>query len=170
MDTRLRRGILTVLFALMWMILQDQYTLASFAGGLLVGLLILLIFPEPVHGLINPHIRRPGGVFRWLLCTARLVGYYTLHWLKGNRDMARIVLRRDLSTITPGVLKYPLRVRQAGQVALLANLITVTPGSFTLEVSDDWDVLYLHVIDASDAEAALAPIRRIEELIREVLE
>jgi len=169
-DSRIRSGMLVVLFAVMWMFLQESFGLASFTGGLLVGLLIMLIFPAPVHGLLNPYVRRPGGAFRWLVSAAHLLLYYTWHWLKGNASMARLVLRRDLSTITPGVLKYPLRVRQPGQVALLANLITVTPGSFTMEVSDDWDVLYLHVIDASDAEATLAPIRRIEELIMEVLQ
>lgn len=170
MDARVRTGILVVLFAFLWMILQESYAVGSFVGGLVVGLVILLIFPAPVHGLINPYVRRPGGIFRWLVSAAHLFLYYTRHWLRGNAEMARLMLRRDLSTITPGVLKFPLRVRQPGQVALLANLITVTPGSYTVEVSDEWDVLYLHVIDASDAEAALAPIRRIEELIMEVLQ
>ncbi len=170
METSVRRGVLVLLFAVMWMVLQESYGLGSFAGGLLVGALILLIFPAPVHGLINPYVKRRGGFFRWLWSAGRLFVYYTWHWLKGNAEMARLMLRRDMSKITPGVLKFPLRVRQPGQVALLANLITVTPGSYTLEVSDDWDVLYLHLIDASDAEAALGPIRHIEELIMEVLQ
>lgn len=169
MGAGLRRTVLVLLFAAIWVILQDSYTLVTFAGGLLVGALIFLIFPAPIHGLVNPYVNRPGGCFRWLLSAARLFLYYTWHWLKGNAAMARLMLSRDLTTITPGMLKFPLRVYQPAQIALLANLITVTPGSFTVEVSDNYDVLYLHVIDASDPEAALRPIRRIEELIMEVL-
>ena len=57
------------------------------------------------------------------------------------------------------------------EITLLANLITVTPGSFSLDVSDDRSVLYVHAMYVDDPEALRREIkdgfeRRVLELLR----
>jgi len=167
--TAARNVTLAVLLAVGWMVLQDAYGLGTFLTGVLVGALILWAFPAPVHGLIRPYVRRPGGFLRWLYHAAHLLLYYGWQWILGNLQMARLLLRPKLE-IAPGILKFPLRARQPAQVALLASLITLTPGTLTLDVADDYGALYIHVVDASDPEAALESCRRIEDLVMEVLQ
>jgi multicomponent Na+:H+ antiporter subunit E len=57
--------------------------------------------------------------------------------------------RMDLK---PGIFAYPLRVNRDFEITLLANFITLTPGTLSVDVSDDRRILYVHAIDCSDPE------------------
>jgi multicomponent Na+:H+ antiporter subunit E len=77
------------------------------------------------------------------------------------------------SYVCPGVVAIPLDARTDAEIALLANLITLTPGSVTLDLSEDRRVLYVHAmyIDGGDVEAYRRSVkegleRRVLELLR----
>ncbi len=77
------------------------------------------------------------------------------------------------SVVCPGVVAIPLDVRTDAEITLLANLITLTPGSVSLDLSEDRRVLYVHAmyIDGADVEAYRRSIkegleRRVLELLR----
>lgn len=61
-----------------------------------------------------------------------------------------------VAVLTPGlpmrsaIIALPLDVKSDAGIALLANMITLTPGTTSLHVSDDRKTLYCHVMDASD--------------------
>ena len=52
------------------------------------------------------------------------------------------------------MIAYPLTVKSDWEISLLANLITLTPGTLSVDVSEDRSTLYVHAIDCSDVEAA----------------
>ncbi|MFZ5824848.1 MAG: Na+/H+ antiporter subunit E [Bacillota bacterium] len=164
----IRHPFLWLLFAVLWMVLQDAYTYDYFFAGLLTGALVFLLFPAPEVRVIRFAIRGPADFFPWLFRSARLVIYFLWELLQSNYAVGRMVLTPKLR-LTPGILAMPLQVRQPGQIALLANLITLTPGTISMGVSKDNSVLYIHCIDVSDPEGALASSRRFEELIMGVL-
>jgi multicomponent Na+:H+ antiporter subunit E len=77
------------------------------------------------------------------------------------------------SYVCPGVVAIPLDARTDAEITLLANLITLTPGSVSLDLSEDRRVLYVHAmyIDGGDVEAYRRSIkegleRRVLELLR----
>lgn len=71
-------------------------------------------------------------------------------------------------TFTPAAFRFPLRLRSDRQITLLANLITLTPGTLTVDVAEDRSALVVHAIDCPDVEAACRDIRDgFERLIRE---
>lgn len=77
------------------------------------------------------------------------------------------------SYVCPGVVAIPLDARTDVEITLLANLITLTPGSVSLDLSEDRRVLYVHAmyIDGGDVEAYRRSIkegleRRVLELLR----
>ncbi len=77
------------------------------------------------------------------------------------------------SYVCPGVVGIPLDARTDAEIALLANLITLTPGSVSLDLSEDRRVLYVHAmyIDGGDVEAYRRSVkdgleRRVLELLR----
>lgn len=77
------------------------------------------------------------------------------------------------SHVCPGVVAIPLDARTDVEIALLANLITLTPGSVSLDLSEDRRVLYVHAmyIDGGDVEAYRRSVkegleRRVLELLR----
>jgi multicomponent Na+:H+ antiporter subunit E len=81
--------------------------------------------------------------------------------------VARLVLSPRLS-FTPAAFRYPLALKSDRQITLLANLITLTPGTLTVDVTEDRSALIVHAIDCPDVEAARADIRDgFERLIRE---
>lgn len=73
--------------------------------------------------------------------------------------------------VKPGIFAFPLTVDRDFEIALLANLITLTPGTLSVDVSDDRKTLYVHALDCSDADAIRRSIadgfeRRIMEAFR----
>lgn len=71
----------------------------------------------------------------------------------------------------PGIIAVPLDVRSDLGITLLANLISLTPGSLSLEVSPDRRFLYVHIMFMDDAEAERANIKNsFERRVLEVVE
>ncbi|RYE11216.1 MAG: hypothetical protein EOP22_01690 [Hyphomicrobiales bacterium] len=58
----------------------------------------------------------------------------------------------------PAIIAYPLTVTSDAQITLLANLITLTPGTLSVDVSDDRKTLYIHVIDMPSREGLIGDI------------
>jgi multicomponent Na+:H+ antiporter subunit E len=71
--------------------------------------------------------------------------------------VALLALRPRLS-LRPAIIAYPLTVPSDAEITLLANLITLTPGTLSVDVSDDRKWLFIHCIDAPDAEGVINAI------------
>lgn len=82
--------------------------------------------------------------------------------LTANIDVARRVLSPSLP-IAPDVIVIPLRVESDIAITTIANSITLTPGTLTMDYDEDRNVLYVHAIDASDRDLVVAPIRTWED-------
>jgi multicomponent Na+:H+ antiporter subunit E len=61
-------------------------------------------------------------------------------------------------TLRPAIIAYPLTVTGDAQITLLANMITLTPGTLSVDVSDDRKTLYVHVIDMGSREDLVSGI------------
>ena len=77
--------------------------------------------------------------------------------------MSSLVVARDV--LRPGhayrsaIVGVPLDLRSDGQITLLANMVTLTPGTTSLLVSDDRETLYVHVMDTTSPEETIASIK-----------
>ena len=89
---------------------------------------------------------------------ARLAGFFTWALLLANIRVAVDVLRPRLA-IRPAVLAIPLDVTRDGEILLLSMLINITPGSVTIDLSDDRRTLYVHVMHMTSAEASRREIK-----------
>jgi len=79
-----------------------------------------------------------------------------------NFDVAWRVVAPSMP-IEPAVVEVPLRVRSDLAVTTIANSITLTPGTLTMDYDRDANALYVHSIDGSDPESVVDPIRTWEE-------
>ena len=73
--------------------------------------------------------------------------------------------------IRPAIIAYPLTVTTDLQITLLANMITLTPGTLSVDVSADRKTLYVHAIDMESKEDLIGSIaagfeRKILEVLR----
>jgi multicomponent Na+:H+ antiporter subunit E len=75
-----------------------------------------------------------------------------------------------IDRLHPAVVRIPLDIRGEGAVTALANMLTLTPGTVTIDVSDDTGYLYMHVMDLDDADAFKRGVKRgYERRLRRLL-
>lgn len=134
-----------------------------------------LIFGLAVAGLglflVRDRLKGP----RLLLRTLRFISLVLLFLRELLMSAVRVgwlVLRLDMRKhLRPGVIAFPLTVKKNGEITLLANLITLTPGTVSVDVSDDRKFLYVHALQVEDREALIQDIAEgFEKKIMEVFE
>lgn len=82
--------------------------------------------------------------------------------------VARTAFARNID-IAPAIIAMPLDLRTDFGVALVANLVSLTPGTTSLHTSKDGKILYVHALDAVDDEAVIASIKNtFEKWVRKV--
>ena len=79
-----------------------------------------------------------------------------------NFDVAYRVLAPSLP-IKPAVVVLPLRVRKEVAITTIANSITLTPGTLTMEYDEERHALVVHALDGRDPDAIKRPIRNWED-------
>jgi len=160
--------LLGVAFAVLWLFVRGVTVFADggvapgpvvgeFLVGLAVGLPIAYLFRRfysPRYVVSRTPRAVPAAVkyltvFLWELVTA-------------NVDVARRVLSPSMP-IEPAVIEVPLRVETDLAVTTIANSITLTPGTLTMDYDADRNALYVHAIAGSDPEAVVDPIRTWED-------
>jgi multicomponent Na+:H+ antiporter subunit E len=65
--------------------------------------------------------------------------------------VAILVVKPNMN-LKPGIFAYQLQVDRDHEITLLANLITLTPGTLSVDVSEDRSTLYIHALDCSDVD------------------
>lgn len=100
----------------------------------------------------------------------RLALLFFTELMKSSVAVAMTVISPRMD-VKPGIFAFPLTVDRDFEIMLLANLITLTPGTLSVDVSDDRRTLYVHALDCADPEAARRSIaegfeRRILEALR----
>ncbi len=100
----------------------------------------------------------------------RLVAVGAWEIARANVRLAALVLNPTRSN-RPRFVRVPIRVRRDAAVTALANLITLTPGTLTVDVAPDRTSLLVHVFDLEEEAAAVAEIQqRLERVVAEVFE
>jgi multicomponent Na+:H+ antiporter subunit E len=151
-----------VALAVLWLFvtgvtLEPRALLLESVFGLGVGLPIAygvrrLYTPSvPVTGLV----RSAPYVLAYLLA-------FVYELVTANVDVAYRVLAPSMP-IDPDVVEVPLRVESDAAVTTIANSITLTPGTLTMDYDPDRNALYVHALATDDPESVLAPIRRWED-------
>lgn len=89
---------------------------------------------------------------------ARLVGGFARELATSTVDVIAAVLG-DRSRLKPAIIAVPLDVRSDAGKTLFADMVTLTPGTTSLEVSEDKRTLYVHALDVEDPEATKAELK-----------
>lgn len=134
-----------VALAVLWAAVTGAVTLLNLAlGGIVAALALWLIRdclgPQKGRGQVLRIASLALLFLRELMLSAISVSIWTL----------RPRVRQELS---PVIVAFPLTVDRDLEIALLANLITLTPGTLSVDVSADRKWLYVHALDCLDPEA-----------------
>ena len=151
----------SLLLALAWTALQGEISLANLVTGYVLGYAILALL---ARGGVMPStlVSRTAHAFG-------LAGFFAWELVLANFRVAADVLRGN--RIEPAVVAIPLDVTSDGEILLLSMLINITPGSVTIDLSDDRRTLYVHVMHMTSAEATRREIKEgFEHRIRLLFE
>lgn len=146
--------ILIPVLALIWCFLSGAISLANFILGLLMGTVTLVLF-RPFFPW-RPSLLR---LFRKIPAFFRFACHFLYELAKANLQVAYLALHPKMP-IRPGIIALETRHRSPLGTTLLANSITLTPGTLTMDVSEDGRTLYIHTLDISHPEEVREGIRR----------
>lgn len=150
---------LHLLLALAWSMASGSVTLGNLLLGFVIG--------GGVLHLVGPALGNPRYAVR-AYRAAVLGGVFLLELVTSSVRVAIDIVRPRL-TMTPAVVAVPLELRDPLQITLLANLVSLTPGTLSLDVAADGSVLYVHAMYGEDPEAIRQHIKRaFERRIQEV--
>ena len=153
--------LLTPLLAIVWLLLNNSLALGQVLLGLLLGWAIprftLSFWPDRVR------IRRPGRLLR-------LAGVFLYDVVVANLEVAKLILAGP-RRLHPAFVVVPLDLTDELAISLLANIICLTPGTVSAQLSADCRQLLIHALDCTDPQALVLSVkRRFEAPLKEVLE
>lgn len=125
-----------MILAFIWATLFGEITLFNLITGFILGFAILAY----VQGRDQHEI-----YFQKLILIVRFAIYFMKEIVKANILVAYDILTPE-HVSKPGIVAIPLNAKTDLEIMLLANMITLTPGTLSLDVSDDRRVLYVHVM------------------------
>jgi multicomponent Na+:H+ antiporter subunit E len=154
--------LLNVLLAIAWAALTGQFGVIDLLFGFVLGYLMLWPARYQLGG--ERYFRKTGVVIRFAF-------YFIWELIKANYQVARTVLFTPKDRLHPGIIGVPLDIKSDAEITMLANLITLTPGTLSLDVSQDCTVLFVHSIEVDDPEAFRSATKQgFERAVREVFD
>jgi multicomponent K+:H+ antiporter subunit E len=158
---RARRIVAPLLLAVFWLLLVNELSLAQAALGLVLAAGTLALtsrFRAP-----PPPVRRAGVL-------VELAALFAYDLVVANLAVARAALSPAMP-INPRFVRVPLDVRDPNAATLLAGLVTLTPGTVSVDLDLARRVLTVHVLLAQDEAAAVRGIKqRYEARIKEIFQ
>jgi multisubunit Na+/H+ antiporter MnhE subunit len=142
------RLIVLLLFTLTWVAVTGSFTLLNLAFGLVLSGLALFLIRENVQ---------PSRIAVRPFKVLSLVILFFKELALSAFKVAVLVVQPKMD-LKPGILEFPLKVDRDFEITLLANLITLTPGTLSVDVSDDRRFLYVHALDCADPAATIRDI------------
>lgn len=151
--------LLNLVLAFIWMFLKDAYDPVTFFVGYFFGLLILFVFKR---------FFKSRFYFYRLVALVKLFLIFMRELILSNIAVLKIVLKPKLD-MKPGIFAMTTKLERSWEITTLANLITLTPGTLVVSISDDNKTLYIHAMDIDDVNESIASIKNtFEKAIAEV--
>ncbi|WP_042461370.1 Na+/H+ antiporter subunit E [Neobacillus dielmonensis] len=151
--------LLNVVLAFLWMFIKVAFDPISFIKGYLFGLLVMF--------LLRRFFRSRFYLYRvWAFI--RLTFIFLRELVLSNIAIVKIVLKPKLD-MRPGIFALETDLTKDWQITLLSSLITLTPGTLVIDVSEDNRTLFVHAMDIGEVEDEISSIKQtFEKAILEV--
>ncbi|ODT47422.1 Na+/H+ antiporter subunit E [Devosia sp. 63-57] len=156
-------ALLVLILALLWAGTTGSFSGLNLLFGGLLGLAAAFLLRDSLSS--RRGLRRMGRIIR-------LLALFLYELMASAVRVALVVIRPDLKAVVrPAIVAVPLSVTSDAEITLLANLITLTPGTLSIDVSPDRKHLYVHALTMDDREALIADIvNGFEKQVKAVFE
>lgn len=146
---------LNLVLAIVWTFLTGSFTTANLLFGLLVGYAVVAL-GQPYLGSAE-YIASVRAGFRFIRVFVKEI-------VLANVQLARDLLRRDMPFV-PGIVRYETNGLSPAEVTVLANMISLTPGTLSMDTDESGRVLYIHSVYAGNPEDLRASFDKLAGLI-----
>lgn len=155
--------ITNILLSLLWSLLTGKVSVGNMAIGFILGYAALWLL-HPITGKTN------SSYFNKTLQAIRFSLFFTKELILSSWRVATDVIK-PLPRMRPGIIGIPLDAETDLEITMLANVISLTPGTLSLEVSKDRKILYIHAMYVLNPDDLRKEIkegleRRLLELLR----
>lgn len=140
---------------IVWVALWGDPAIGTVLGGILVGAAVVTAFPR-APSPIGWHLRP--------LAVLRFAGVFLRKFVEANVVVAWEVITPNNEGVNEGIVAVPVTGVSDGIVTLLANTISLTPGTLVVEVERDPTILYVHVLHLRDIESVRREVLDLELL------
>lgn len=137
-----------------WSGLWFEFSWANTAAGLLVGSVTLALVP-PARTSTTTTVRP--------LALVKFAAYSLWSLIRASAIVAWEVVTPQ-NRIHQGIVATPLRTTSPGVITLIANVISLTPGTLTLEVHEETSTLFVHILHLRTVDEVREDIHRLEAL------
>ena len=154
--------LLSAVLLALWLLLNQSIS----PGHVVLGGLLAIVASWAMAALLpeKPRIRRP-------IAALRLLGMVLIDILRSNIAVGRIIVRPQEPGMNAGFMTIPLDMRSHNGLAILAIIITSTPGTIWVNYDAAKATLLLHVLDLVDETVWVRLIKgRYERLLMEIFE
>lgn len=151
------RVLVVVWLTVLWIVLWRDLSLANAASGVVLSIAVTTLFPVSDR-IAEPHRLRPVAIVVF-------VAWFAWKLVEANLVLAREVLTRRDTTRT-GIIAVELRPTTDVVTTVIANAISLTPGTLTLETGSGPTTVYVHVLHLHDPDQVRSDIHRLEHLVR----
>ena len=150
-----------LMLALIWAALTGSFSPAN----LLIGFLLAYFVLNLMQGATGK-----SSYYKKMRQLPRFLIWFTWELVVSNLRVASVILTPKIDC-KAGMLALPLDAQTPMEITLFANLITLTPGTLSIDVSDDQKTLYIHAMFIDDPEELRRDLkdgleRRLLELLR----
>ncbi len=134
--------LLNFLLAVLWIFLSGEFNFENLLEGFLVGFIVIWI---------GKYASKSNNYFGKTLLIIKFFFYFIYELFIANIRVAKFVLMRR-EKMKPGIIAVPLSAEKDFEIVLLSNIITLTPGTLTLDISPDKKVIYVHSMYVTNPE------------------
>ena len=154
------RFLSNILLTFIWVAITGDFAFLNYVFGFVLSFIILYVITKG---------RGDAKYFKIIPKLIAFIFFFLWELLKAILQVAYDVVTPKFY-MTPGIVRVPLEAETNLEITLLANLITLTPGTLSLDVSDDRKVLYVHAMYLSDKQAFIDDIKNgFEKRLLEIL-
>jgi multicomponent Na+:H+ antiporter subunit E len=143
-----------VVLVVIWVGLWADLSVANVVSGVLVAGGVLALFGWSAASRDAPLVVRPLRIAVFAL-------WFLWQLVKSNIAVARLVVS-PRPALDPGIVAYRLHTASPGVATLVANAITLTPGTLTVTVDRDPPTLFVHCVQVGDLAATMASLAELE--------
>ena len=136
---------LNIFMAIVWVFLTGDLNITNFLEGFIISFIILFIVRKSLPN--DNYFRKIPKVISFII-------YFMKELIMSNLMLAYDILTPK-DYMTPGIVAIELDAKTDFEITLLASLITLTPGTLSIDVSDDKSKLYIHSVYIKNKDVEL---------------